>query len=88
MKISELFKLNKSQHELDFIDIDLEDELPLFLDDHIFSFKSDSWSEKCDLIVKDFFRKIHETVLLDRNEELYKLCSNLNEPNETCLGRS
>ncbi|EAF6567098.1 hypothetical protein ATL91_15010, partial [Listeria monocytogenes] len=61
MKISELFKLNKSQHELDFIDIDLEDELPLFLDDHIFSFKSDSWSEKCDLIVKDFFRKIHET---------------------------
>ncbi|UPH52081.1 hypothetical protein [Listeria innocua] len=88
MKISELFKLNKSQHELDFIDIDLDDELPLFLDDHIFSFKSDSWSEKCDLIVKDFFRKIHETVLLDRNEELYKLCSNLNEPNETCLGRS
>lgn len=88
MKISEIFKLNKIQHELDFVDIDLSDELPLFLDAHIFTLKNDIWSKKCDDIISDFFRNIHEAVELNNKAKLKKLCLNLTEPNETCLGRS
>ena len=32
MRISEIFNLNKSQAELDFVDIDIEKDLPLFID--------------------------------------------------------
>lgn len=88
MKISEMFGLKKNQHELDFIDIDLDDELPLFLDGYIFSMKNDPWSVKCNLIVDDFFRNIHEAVQFNRKSKLYELCKHLSEPNETCLGRS
>ena len=32
MKISELFGITKSQHELDFVDVDIDSDTPLFLD--------------------------------------------------------
>lgn len=88
MKISDIFTLNKKQFELDFIDIDPLKELPLFLDAYIFLSKNDEWSTKCNLIISDFFRNIHEAVEGDNQEKLRKLCCHLTEPNETCLGRS
>lgn len=88
MKISEIFKLNKTQFELDFIDIDIDDEVPLFLDGHIFATRNDSWSQRCNEIIEDFFRHINELIRLDRVEQLIEVCQHLNEPNETCLGFS
>ncbi|VYT63389.1 Uncharacterised protein [Enterococcus casseliflavus] len=88
MKISEIFALNKQQHELDFINIDIDKEIPLFLDAYIFSVRDDVWAKECNILIEDFFRKIHEYIKLGRKKELYKLCSPLSEPNETCLGRS
>ena len=40
MKISQIYKLNKTQYELDFVDIDPEIDTPLFLDPYYIS--------KCD----------------------------------------
>lgn len=88
MKISEIFKLNKTQYELDFIDIDINNEIPLFLDANIFSLKDDVWSQKCFSIISDFFRKVNELIALGDLVELEKICSPLSEPNETCLGYS
>lgn len=88
MKISEVYKLNKKQHELDFIDIDVDKEIPLFLDAYIFSVKEDPWSSKCNSVIEDFFRKVNECIKLNKIEELRKICMHLNEPNETCLGYS
>lgn len=88
MKISEKFNLNRIQCELDFIDIDFDNEIPLFLDAHIFSKRSDLWSQECNLIIEDFFRHVNELIRLDKLDELLKICIHLSEPNETCLGYS
>lgn len=88
MKVSEIFNLNKKQYELDFIDIDIDNEVPLFLDAHIFSWKDDLWSKECNLVVEDFFRHINELIRLKKIDELMNICNNLSEPNETCLGYS
>lgn len=34
MKISELYQLKASQYELDFVDINVDQDLPLFLDSY------------------------------------------------------
>lgn len=68
MKISEIFALNKQQHELDFINIDIDKEIPLFLDAYIFSVRDDVWARECNILIEDFFRKIHEYIKLGRKK--------------------
>ena len=46
MKISEIYNLQKSQAELDFVDIDVTKDLPLFVDPFFLSKREDAWSTK------------------------------------------
>ena len=51
MKVSEIFQLEKTQYELDFVDIDTERDTRLFLDPYFIS--------KCDF---PFARNAHDTI--------------------------
>lgn len=88
MKISKHFKLNKSQYELDFVDINTNEDLPLFLDPYYLSIRNDSWSLNATRTIQSFFS--HFLTLMKNNQEglARELFSHLHEPNETCLGMS
>jgi len=88
MKISERFNLNKTQHELDFVDIDPSSDLTLFIDPYYLSTNIDQWSLEATDIIHDFFQYFIDLVIRDKLSEAEELLYHLTEPNETCLGLS
>lgn len=88
MKISQIFKLNKSQAELDFIDIDISQDVPLFIDPFFISIRTDNWSLETNRTIKNFFQKVIDQIRLDQIVEAKDLFQHLHEPNTTCLGLS
>lgn len=86
-KFSEFFKLKKSQVELDFVDIFVDGDIPLFVDPYFISRRNDEWSINATKEIREFFQKIIENI--NTNPKLCKyMLEHLNEPNETRLGLS
>ncbi|WP_018630461.1 hypothetical protein [Niabella aurantiaca] len=88
MKISKLFNLDKSQAELDFVDIDITKDLPLFLDPFFLGNRQDKWSLEATLTLKSFFQKLIDLTKAGKEKEARELFEFLHEPNSTCLGMS
>ena len=87
-KFSTYFGINKSQPQLDFVDVDTEKDTQLFIDPYVFSKKSDVWSVKCHETLLSFFATILEAIRDNNDVRGQRLLNNLHEPNETCLGLS
>ena len=88
MKISDQFDLNKTQPELDFVDIDPNKDLPLFIDPFFLSLRKDNWSMEATRAIKSFFQRMLNLVRLNQITNAKLLFLHLHEPNSTCLGLS
>lgn len=88
MRITQHFGLNKSQYELDFVDINTNQDLPLFLDPYYLSIRNDSWSLNATRTIQSFFAHFLTLMRSNRDDLARELFSHLHEPNETCLGMS
>lgn len=88
MRISQHFNLNKSQAELDFVDIDPNGDLPLFLDPFFLSKKKDNWSIEATLTLRSFFQQVIDLIRNGEEAAAKELFEHLHEPNSTCLGMS
>jgi len=88
MKISKRFNLEKSQAELDFVDIDTSRDIPLFLDPHFLGQRKDNWSTEAVQTLRSFFQTLLDLIREGNEKEARKLFNNLHEPNSTCLGLS
>lgn len=88
MEISRIFNLNKSQAELDFIDIDIERDIPLFVDPFFLAKRSDGWSVAATMTIRNFFQKLIDYTRAGNENAARELFIHLHEPNSTCLGMS
>lgn len=88
MEISKRFDLNKTQFELDFVDIDTDYDNPLFLDPYFLAQRNDPWSINATRTIRSFFQQIVRLIFNGRISEAREIFSHLGEPNETCLGLS
>lgn len=88
MTISEAFNLGKTQAQLDFVDVDLDRDAPLFIDPFAISQRLDSLSQECHLSLQAFFQQIVDSIRAGQTLAARALLLQLREPNETRLGYS
>lgn len=88
MRISRLFRLGAEQAELDFVDINVARDTPLFLDPYLLSLNQDPWSLEASGTLRSFFNFFLGLLYNGDVDSARTLFDNLHEPNETCLGLS
>ncbi|MGP4069738.1 hypothetical protein [Halobacillus sp. B29] len=88
MKITEIFNLEKSQHEIDFVNIDINTDIPLFIDPAFLAIKNDKLSFEASKTIRHFFQHLIDLISRNDMDSARRLFENLDEPNETRLGVS
>ncbi|TQR37584.1 hypothetical protein [Brevibacillus brevis] len=88
MKISEIFNLGAQQVQLDFVDINIKKDYPVYIDPYLISIRTDPWSIEVDRTIKNFFSNVAEHIRNDEHSKAIDLFQFMSEPKETCLGIS
>lgn len=88
IRFSDYFSLGKSQAELDFVDVPLTTDLPLYVDPYALSLEEAEWFVRCNDLVVDFFELVVNSIRLGDERRAKRLLSHLREPNDTRLGLS
>lgn len=88
MRISKKFNLKKTQRQLDFVDIDINCDTPLFIDPYFIGTREDNWSINAHRTIENFFQHILSLYKSNNFTRARQLFESLGEPNETCLGIS
>jgi hypothetical protein len=73
-RLSKHFKLNKSQAELDFVDVDLTGDMPLYIDPYTLSKRQDQWSVEASNLVVDFFQQAIDHIRRGEESEAKLTC--------------
>jgi hypothetical protein len=87
-RFSNLHKLSRLQSDLDFVDVLVDTDIPLYLDPFAFKIGSDNWSIECNNLVVSFFQELINAMGSGNQYRARELLTNLHEPNETRLGLS
>ncbi len=85
---SEFHKLNQSQHQLDFVDISNEFDMPVYIDPYAIEIRSDIWANEASEYIRSFFLEVLDALRKGNQRRADYLMSHLHEPKETFLGVS
>lgn len=88
MLVSTALGINLSQPLLDFVDVDLEMDFPLYVDPIGFINPIDRFAEECQADISDFFQAVLNAILAGDDAAGEELLAALQEPNETHFGVS
>ena len=72
-RLSDYFKLGKSQHQLDFVDVFSECDIPLFIDPSLFSLYDDIWSNACHNDVCGYFQSLVDRIIKGQKQNALQL---------------
>ncbi len=86
--ISEQFNLGLFQEDLDFVDINLNNDNLLFIDPRLIEFNQDKICKDMQVNIEKFWGELIKFVKSKKYKEIKNLLSGMKEPNETKLGYS
>jgi hypothetical protein len=87
-RFSDHFGLGKAQSQLDFVDIPVETDIPLFVDPYALHISSQDWLRECGNSVVEYFQTLIDQIRKGNKKSALELLDNFHEPNETHLGFS
>jgi hypothetical protein len=87
-RISTYFGLTRTQPSLDFVDIDFDTDLEVFVDPRALRLIHTEWGEECVALIQDFFTAVLQCIQRGDDDTARHLLLELREPNETHLGFS
>lgn len=87
-RVSNHFRLGKSQCQLDFVDVDLARDTKLFLDPFAISQRPEHWAREAHSVLLAYFQKLIDHIRSGNERPALELLRHLQEPNETRLGLS
>jgi hypothetical protein len=88
MRVSEYYRLERTQASLDFVDVDISADTPVFISPKALTMLPSEFGDECVHLVQSFFQTVLDHIRGDRNDQAEWLLRNLREPNETRLGLS
>jgi|SRR5215211_3543918 len=88
MRVSQFYRLGRTQAALDFVDVDVVTDTPVFISPKALTMLPSEFGDECVHLVQSFFQTVLELIRSGRNEEAQRLLRHLREPNETRLGLS
>ena len=88
MRVSEFYKLGRSQPSLKFIDVDIERDVKLFVNARAVRLLESEWGDHCSHLLASFFEAAIGSIQKGNHAKALGILSQLKEPNETHLGLS
>jgi hypothetical protein len=88
MRVSEYYTLGITQPSLDFVDVRLDTDVPLFIDPTALNLLDTEWGAKCRSLIHEYFSLVLEHISNGEHSKARNLLAQLGEPNETHLGLS
>jgi hypothetical protein len=88
MRVSQHYNLGRTQATMDFVDVDIVEDTPVFLSPKALTMLPSEFGDECVHLVQNFFHSVLEHIRDGRHSEAERLLRELREPNETRLGLS
>lgn len=88
LHVTELYRLERTQAEVDFVDVDVSTDNRIFIDPRAIRLQKGDLQESCVACLVSFFTEILDAIRLKNPAKVRQLMRHLGEPNETHLGFS
>lgn len=88
MHVTEYYNLDRTQAEVDFVNIDIFTDNPVFIDPRAIRLQKGLLHEECVACLVSFFSEVLDAIRLGKPNKVRDLMRWLGEPNETHLGFS